>query len=79
VATLDAFFGCVAAAGGRNDVVRATVPHGDEDEDEDKEDAGCGGSDGGSGRCSGGELAGGEGVEDGRHGRAEVNEILDLK
>lgn len=76
MAALDGFLGC-ATVWGRSDVVRTTVPHGDEDEEENEEDASCSGADGGSGRCSGGELAGGEGVEDRRHGRMEVDEVLD--
>lgn len=65
-ATLDAFLGRVGGWG--SDVVSAAIPHGDEDEDDDEEDPGSCGSYGGSGRCSGSEVAGGERMEDGRHG-----------
>lgn len=48
--------------------MRASIPHGQHDEANDEEDTGCRGSDSRSSCCSGGELAYGERVQDGRHG-----------
>jgi hypothetical protein len=76
MATLDAFFSRVVVWK-RSDMVRTTIPHGDEDEADDEEDPGCGCTDSRSCRCSNGKLAGGEFVEDGRHCRGEVSEVWD--
>jgi hypothetical protein len=52
--------------------MRASIPHGQHDEANDEEDTGCRGSDSRSSRCSGGELAYRERVQDGRHGGSKA-------
>jgi hypothetical protein len=56
--------------------MRASIPHGQHDEANDEEDTSRRGSDSRSSRCSGGELAYRERVQDGRHGSSESQEEL---
>lgn len=55
--------------------MRPAVPHGDEDEADDKQNAGCCCSDSGSCRCARSELASGKIVEYGRHCCGGENEV----
>jgi hypothetical protein len=75
-AALDALLRSVDVLTGCN-VMRTSIPHGQHDEANDEEDTGCRGSDSRSGCCSGGELAYGERVQDGRHsGNKSQEELL---